>query len=129
MELQNIDQRIGLKTIICTIPEPEPKTQAFWSNPIRTRPEVKKPYSSRPGHRRRRTDFDNQKYTNIRYGKVPVILMKNIKFGLENEFGLLMIFVIDGEKKATQQHMHAKDVWSSYPMFCVVYYLQHFLKG
>ena len=71
-------------------------------------------------HRRRRTDFDNQKYTNVRYGKVPVILMKNIKFGLENEFGLLMIFVIDGEKKATQQHMHAKDVWKRVHILCSV---------
>ena len=25
-------------------------------------------------HRRRRTDFDNQKYSNVRHGKVPVIL-------------------------------------------------------
>ena len=43
------DQRISLKTTIRTIPEPEPETRAFWSNPTQTRPEVKKPYSSRPG--------------------------------------------------------------------------------
>ena len=49
VELQKNDQRICLKTIICTIPEPEPETRDFWSNPTRTRPEVKKPYSSRPG--------------------------------------------------------------------------------
>ena len=34
------DQRISLKTTIRTIPEPEPETRAFWSNPTRTRPEV-----------------------------------------------------------------------------------------
>ena len=45
--IQNV-QRIRLNIIICTIPEPE--TRVIWSNPTRTRPEVKKPYSSRPGH-------------------------------------------------------------------------------
>ena len=44
------DQRISLKTIICTIPEPELETRDFWSNLTRTRPDVKKPYSSWPGH-------------------------------------------------------------------------------
>ena len=55
--------------------------------------------------------------------------MKNIKFGLENEIGLLMIFVIDDEKKATQLHMHAKNVWNRVHILCSVYYTQHFLKG
>ena len=45
--IQN-DQRISLKIIKCTIPEPVPETRVFWSNPTRTRPEVKKPYLSWP---------------------------------------------------------------------------------
>ena len=46
-----------VKTIICTIPEPEPETRTFWSNPTRTRPEVKKPYSSKPGCMARKSYF------------------------------------------------------------------------
>ena len=33
---KTIDQRISLKIIICTIPEPEPETRVFWSNPTRS---------------------------------------------------------------------------------------------
>ena len=47
---------ISLNTIICTIPEPEPETRAFWSNPTRNRPEVKKTYSSWPDED---DDYDN----------------------------------------------------------------------
>ena len=54
------DQRISLKTMICTIPEPEPETRTFWSNPTRTRPEVKEPYSSWPGHHQHGGQVDTQ---------------------------------------------------------------------
>ena len=40
-----------------------------------------------------------------------------------------MIFVIDDEKKATQLHMHAKNVWNRVHILYSVYYTQHFLKG
>ena len=47
--------------------------------------------------------------------------MKNIKYGLENEIGLLMMFVIGDEKKATQQHTHAKN---RVHILCSVSYMQ-----
>ena len=50
--------------------------------------------------------------------------MKNIKYGLENEIGLLMMFVIGDEKKATQQHTHAKNVWNRVHILCSVSNMQ-----
>ena len=47
--------------------------------------------------------------------------MKNIKYGLQHEIGLLMMFVIGDEKKATQQHTHAKN---RVHILCSVSYMQ-----